>query len=388
MNTGRTVFAQLMDYLPRRRFQTIVRHYSGDYKMIRFSCLDQFLCLAFAQLTYRESLRDLEACLSAQPAKLYHLGFRGRVRRSTLADANEQRDWRIFADLAQQLIQEAHGLYAHDPFGAELNGAAYALDSTTIELCLELFPWARFRRRKGGIKLHTLLNLRGNIPSFILISEARQHDVGVLDLLVLEAGAFYVFDRGYLDFARLYRLQQAGAFFVTRSKRNMRFRVTESRPVAKGTGILCDQTIRLTGVHSATDYPAPLRRLKYRDAETGNVYVFITNNFTLSALTIAQLYKARWQVELFFKWIKQHLRIKAFFGTSDNAVKTQVWVAVSVYVLVAILKKRLALPHDLHRILQILSVHLFEKVNIQQLLTETDDSKTDGCFSNQLTLFD
>jgi len=388
MNTGRTVFAQLMDFLPQRRFQTIVQHYGGDYKIISFSCLDQFFCMAFAQLTYRESLRDLEACLSAQPAKLYHLGFRSQVHRSTLADANEQRDWRLFAEFAQLLIREAQLLYRHAAFGVGLAGAAYALDSTTIDLCLELFPWAQFRRHKGGIKLHTLLNLRGSIPSFILITAAQQHDVGVLDVLVYEAGAFYVFDRGYLDFARLYRLHQAGAFFVTRGKKNMRFRVRESRPIAKASGVLCDQTMRLTGPHSAGAYPAPLRRIKYRAAETGKGYVFLTNNFLLAARTIARLYKARWRVELFFKWIKQHLRIKAFFGTSDNAVKLQVWIAVSVYVLVAILKKRLALSHDLQRILQILSVHLFEKVNIQQLLTETTGAGTEGLSSNQLTLFD
>lgn len=388
MNEGRTVFAQIMDFLPKRRFQTIVERYRGDYKVSRCSCLDQFLCMAFAQLTYRESLRDIEACLSVQPTKLYHLGIRGRVRRSTLADANETRDWRIFADLAQLLIQEARGLYANADFGVDLDQTVYALDSTTIDLCLDLFPWAAFRRRKGGIKLHTLLDLRGSIPSFILVSPAKMHDIHVLDVLFFEPGAFYVFDRGYLDFARLYRIHLSGAYFVTRSKTNTQFRVIESRSVDKATGVLCDQTILLTGVHSETDYPAPLRRIKYRDAETGNTYVFLTNNFILSALTIAQLYKARWRVELFFKWIKGHLRIKAFFGTSDNAVKTQVWIAVSVYLLVAILKKRLMIGHDLHRLLQILSLQLFEKVDIQQLLAEIAITETPPSNCIQLLLFD
>ena len=388
MNAGRTVFAQVMDFLPKRRFQMLVQRYQGEYKVKHFSCLDQFLCMAFAQLTYRESLRDIEACLSAQPAKLYHLGIRSRVRRSTLADANETRDWRIFADLAQVLIQTARDLYAGSDLGVDLEQTVYALDSTTIDLCLALFPWAKFRRHKGGIKLHTLLDLRGSIPSFILISPAKMHDVRVLDVLLFEPGAFYIFDRGYIDFIRLYQIHQSGAFFVTRSKKNTQFRVIESRPADKSSGVLCDQTIRLSGVHSETDYPVPLRRIKYRDAETGTTYVFITNNFLLSALTIAKLYKARWQVELFFKWIKQHLRIKAFLGTSDNAVKTQVWIAVSVYLLVAILKKRLLSDHDPHRLLQILSVHLFEKVDIQQLLAETPVPEMEPCCCNQLSLFD
>ena len=310
------------------------------------------------------------------------------MRRSTLADANETRDWHIFADLAQVLIQTARDLYAGSDLGVELEQTVYALDSTTIDLCLALFPWAKFRRRKGGIKLHTLLDLRGSIPSFILISPAKMHDVRVLDMLLFEPGAFYIFDRGYIDFVRLYHLHQSGAFFVTRSKKNTQFRVVASRPVDKASGVLCDQTIRLAGVHSETDYPAPLRRIKYRDAETGNTYVFLTNNFLLSALTIAKLYKARWQVELFFKWIKQHLRIKSFLGTSDNAVKTQVWIAVSVYVLVAILKKRLLADQDPHRLLQILSVHLFEKVEIRQLLAETPVPELEPCCCNQLSLFD
>jgi len=388
MNAGRTVFAQVMDFLPKRRFQTIVQRYQGEYKIKHFSCLDQFLCMAFAQLTYRESLRDVEACLSAQPAKLYHLGIRSRVRRSTLADANEIRDWRIFADLAQVLIQTARGLYSGSDLGVDLEQTVYALDSTTIDLCLALFPWAKFRRHKGGIKLHTLLDLRGSIPSFILVSPAKMHAVRVLDVLLFEPGAFYIFDRGYLDFVRLYHIHQSGAFFVTRTKKNTQFRVVESRAVDKSIGILCDQTIRLAGVHSETDYPATLRRIKYRDAETGNTYAFLTNHFLLSALTIAKLYKARWQVELFFKWIKQHLRIQSFLGTSDNAVKTQVWIAVSVYLLVAILKKRLLVAHDPHRLLQILSVHLFEKVDIQQLLTEILIPETEPSSCNQLSLFD
>jgi hypothetical protein len=388
MNAGRTVFAQVMDFLPKRRFQTIVQRYQGEYKVKHFSCLDQFLCMAFAQLTYRESLRDIEACLSAQPAKLYHLGIRSRVRRSTLAGANETRDWRIFADLAQVLIQMARDLYSGSDLGVDLEQTVYALDSTTIDLCLALFPWAKFRRHKGGIKLHTLLDLRGSIPSFILVSPAKMHDVRILDVLLFEPGAFYIFDRGYIDFVRLYHIHQSGAFFVTRSKKNTQFRVAESRLVDKASGVLCDQTIRLAGVHSETDYPVPLRRIKYRDAETGNTYIFLTNNFLLSALTIAKLYKARWRVELFFKWIKQHLRIKSFLGTSDNAVKTQVWIAVSVYVLVAILKKRLLVDHDPHRLLQILSVHLFEKVNIQQLLVETPVPEMESCCCNQLSLFD
>lgn len=387
MNTGRTVFVQIMDFLPQRRFQTIVNRYNGNYKVTRFSCLDQFLCMAFAQLTFRESLRDIEATLGAQPNKLYHLGIGARVRRSTLADANETRDWRIFADLAQLLIKSARELYIHDNLGMDLDRTVYALDSTTIDLCIELFPWALYQRRHGAIKLHTLLDLHGSIPSFILISTGKLHDVCVLDSLILEAGAFYILDRGYLDSSRLYRVNQAGSFFVIRSRKNTQFRVIQSHPVQKSSGINCDQTIRLSGVDSHQNYPAPLRRIKYRDRENAKTYVYLTNHFHLPSTTIARLYRARWRVELFFRWIKQHLRIKAFFGTSENAVKTQVWIAVSVYLLVAILKKKKAIDSDLYRILQILSVHLFEKVDIQQLLTENESSENEALSGNQLKLF-
>jgi len=388
MNQGRTVFAQLMDYLPIRRFQAIVERHRGDRKVTRFHCLDQFYCMVFAQLTWRESLRDIEACLQAQPSKLYHLGIRARqVRRSTLADANEQRDWRIFAELAQLLIQEARALYADESIGIDLDEPVYAFDSTTIELCLALFPWARFRRRKGAIKLHTLLDIRGSIPSFIWLSTGKVHDVHGLDHLIFEPGSFYLFDRGYLDFLRLYRIHTSGAFFVTRAKRNMQFRVVASRPVDKRTGLRCDQTIVLTGVHSPQDYPDRLRRIRFVDAESGQGYVFISNNHTLPVLHIPHLYKLRWRVELFFKWIKQHLRIKAFYGTSSNAVLVQVWTAISAFVLVAILRKRLRIEMDMYRILQILSLHVFEKVPIYQLLTETKPQIDEDETSNQLTLF-
>jgi len=388
MHAGRPVFAQLMDFLPLPEFRRCVARYQGEYKVRGFSCLDQFLCLAFAQLTYRESLRDIETCLRAMQPKLYHLGIRGRVARSTLADANETRDWRIAADFAQVLIQIAKPLYATDPFGVELAATVYAFDSTTIDLCLALFPWARFRQHKGAIKLHTLLNLRGSIPEFLAISDGKLHDVNALDLLLPIPGAYYVVDRGYLDFARLFRFQQAGAFFVTRAKSNLQAARRYSHPVDKTTGLGCEQTIVLTGPQTATLYPLPLRRIRYTDPDTGKRLVFLTNDFTLPALTITQLYKARWQVELFFKWIKQHLRIKAFYGTSANAVKTQVWIAVSVYVLVAIVKKRLALPQSLYTILQVLSVTLFEKMPIQQALAMMPDtpSETEDC--NQLSLFD
>jgi len=377
-----------MDYLPIRRFQAIVERHRGDRKVTRFHCLDQFYCMVFAQLTWRESLRDIEACLQAQPSKLYHLGIRARqVRRSTLADANEQRDWRIFAELAQLLIQEARALYADESIGIDLDEPVYAFDSTTIELCLALFPWARFRRRKGAIKLHTLLDIRGSIPSFIWLSTGKVHDVHGLDHLIFEPGSFYLFDRGYLDFQRLYRIHTSGAFFVTRAKRNMQFRVVASRPVDKRTGLRCDQTIVLTGVHSPQDYPDRLRRIRFVDAESGQGYVFISNNHTLPVLHIPHLYKLRWRVELFFKWIKQHLRIKAFYGTSSNAVLVQVWTAISAFVLVAILRKRLRIEMDMYRILQILSLHVFEKVPIYQLLTETKPQIDEDETSNQLTLF-
>ena len=387
MHTGRTVFAQVMDLLPLQEFRGCVARYQGEYKVRGFSCLDQFLCLAFAQLTYRESLRDIETCLRAMQPKLYHMGIRGRVARSTLADANERRDWRIYADFAQGLIGTAKALYATEPFGVDLAATVYAFDSTTIDLCLALFPWARFRAHKGAVKLHTLLNLRGSIPEVVYISDGTRADVTSLDVLLPEPGAYYVLDRGYLDFARLARFQQVGAFFVTRAKANLQFARRYSHPVDKATGVRCDQTIVLTGPKTAHLYPLPLRRIRYTDPETGKRLVFLTDDFTLPALTIAHLYKARWRVELFFKWIKQHLRIKAFYGTSENAVKTQVWIAVAVYVLVAILKKRLGLPQSLYTILQVLSVTLFEKVPLHQALAMTHDTTPEDEDANQLSLF-
>jgi Transposase DDE domain/Domain of unknown function (DUF4372) len=388
MYTGRSVFAQLLDVLPRYEFHECVRRYRGHHRVRSFSCLDQFLCMAFAQLTYRESLRDIEICLRAVQVKLYHAGIRGRIARSTLADANEQRDWRIYADFAQVLIARARQLYAGDDFGVALAQTAYVFDSTTIDLCLTLFPWARFRRRKAAVKLHTLLDLRGRIPSFIHITQGKTHDVTVLDELVVEPGACYVMDRGYIDFGRLYALTQSGAFFVVRAKSNLAYARRESRPVDKATGLRSDQTIVLTGPKTSQEYPAPLRRISYVDAATHKRFVFLTNNFALPPLAIAQLYKCRWQVELFFKWIKQYLRIKAFYGTSENAVKIQIWIAVSVYVLVAILKKTLKLDRSLGEILQILSVTLFEKDELYQVLTTIDvqNETLDPC--NQLNLFD
>ena len=388
MNMGRTVFAQLMGLMPMYEFRKCTDRYRGNYKVRTFSCLDQFLCMAFAQLTYRESLRDIEACLRSVGAKLYHMGIRGKVSRSTLSDANESRDWRIFADFAQVLIHTARQLYANEELSVQLDQTVYALDSTTIDLCLSLFPWAKFRKTKSAIKLHTLLDLRGNIPSFIHITEGKVHDVNVLDVLIAEPGAFYVMDRGYLDFARLYALTQALAFFITRAKTNTRLRRLYSHPVDKSTGLRSDQTIVLTGTETSKDYPQKLRRITYFDADTRKKFVFLTNNFCLSALTIAQLYKCRWQVELFFKWIKQHLRIKAFYGTSENAVKTQVWTAISVYVLVAILRKRLDLDSSLYTILQILSVTALEKTPITEVLTPTGYTIPQGQCHNQLTLFD
>lgn len=388
MNTGRTVFSQVMDFLPLRDFRKCVARYRGQYKMQKFSCLDQFFCMAFAQLTYRESLRDIEACLRAMRPKLYHMGIRARVSRSTLADANENRDWRMYADFAQVLIATAKRLYADEDFGIELEGAIYAFDSTTIDLCLSLFPWARFRQTKSAIKLHTLLNLRGSIPEFIHISEGRVHDVNILDMLLTQPGSFYVMDRAYLDFARLHAVHQSAAFFVTRAKRRLRFKRQYSRPVDKSTGLRCDQTIILTGLDTAKEYPQPLRRIRYHDGDTHKTFAFLTNNFVLPSLIIAQLYKARWLVELFFKWIKQHLRIKAFYGTSENAVKTQIWIAVSVYVLVAIVKKRLGLKQSLYTILQILSITLFEKTPILQAFSEEIYKTQTGGSCNQLMLFD
>ena len=388
MNSGKTVFSQVMDFLPLREFHKCVTRYRGHHKVRKFSCLDQFLCMAFAQLTYRESLRDIEACLRAMQSKLYHMGIRTRVSRSTLGDANEKRDWRIYANFAQTLIAIAKPLYADEDFGVELDATVYALDSTTIDLCLSLFPWARFRQRKGAVKLHTLLNLRGNIPEFIHISDGKMHDVNILDILVSEPGAFYIMDRGYLDFSRLYVIHQALAFFVTRAKRGLQLRRRYSRSIDKSAGLRFDQTIILTGVYTPKGYPEPLRRIGYYDAESCKGMVFLTNNFELPALAIAQLYKARWQVELFFKWIKQHLRIKAFYGTSENAVKTQIWIAISVYVLVAIIKKRLRLEQSLYTILQILSVTLFEKTPILQAFSQGHYKTDTEPPLNQLNLFD
>lgn len=388
MHAGRFMFSQLMDFLPKYDYSKCVRRYRGNHRIRAFSCYDQFLCMAFGQLTYRESLRDIVTCLGVLKSKLFHIGIRGNVSRSTLADANENRDWRIYADFAQVLIAEARGLYANEDFGIELNNTVYALDASTIDLCLSLFPWARFRKTKGAVKLHTLLNLRGNIPEFIHISDGKLHDVNVLDLMIPEAGSIYVMDRGYVDFKRLYTLHQATAFFVTRAKSNFLCKRRYSRPVEKKTGLQCDQTVVLMGVHSRKDYPETMRRIVYHNAETGKRFVFLTNNCVLPALAIAQLYKARWQVELFFKWIKQHLRIKAFYGTSENAVKTQIWIAVCVYVLVAIVKKRLGLDQSLYTILQILSVGLFDKTPILRAFSGDQSINEMDQTCNQLLLFD
>jgi hypothetical protein len=388
MYKDRLVFAQLLDFLPRHDFDKCVRRYRGNYRTRDFSCRDQFLAMAFAQLTYRESLRDIETCLRSVQTKLYHMGFRGRIARSTLADANRRRDWRIYADFAQTLIHRARRLYVNEPLGVDLKGAAYALDSTTIDLCLSLFPWATFRRRKGAIKLHTLLDLRGNIPCFIRVSQGKLHDVNILDELLVEPGAFYIMDKAYLDYARLYRLHQQAAFFLTRAKKNLDYKRLKSHPIDKATGLRSDQTIVLAGVKSSQSYPEPLRKICYFDVETDKRFVFLTNNLVLPALTIAQLYKCRWQIELFFKWIKQHLRIKAFYGTSPCAVRTQVWIAISVYVLVAIVKKELKIERSLSEILQILSVNPFEKTPVFPLLTTDDHQMPNPTFPNQLTLFD
>lgn len=388
MNTGKTIFAQIMEFLPQPEFRQCVNRYQGNYKVQSFSCFDQFLCMAFAQLTYRESLRDIETCLRSMQPKLYHMGFRGTISRSTLADANENRDWRIYADFAQVLIHRARHLYRDDDFGIELDQTVYALDSTTIDLCLSLFPWARFRKTKAGIKLHTLLDLRGPIPSSIEITDAKFHDVNILDDLIPEAGSFYIMDRGYLDFLRLYLFHQSGAFFVIRAKSNLKYQRLYSHTIDKSTGLRADQTILLTVMQSSKDYPERLRRIRYFDTELDKKLVFLTNNFVLPALTIPQLYKCRWQVELFFKWIKQHLRIKAFYGTSENAVKTQIWIAVSVYVLIAIIKKQLKLDLSLYSFLQILSVTQFEKVLMLQLVTAPDYKTYNSDSDNQLLLFD
>jgi hypothetical protein len=388
MNSGRTVFAQLIDHLPAYQFQKCVAHYDGDRRLRGFSCWDQLLCLAFAQLTYRESLRDIEACLRAVQPKLFHMGFRGKVSRSTLADANEAHDWRIYADFAQSLIKIARPLYAGEPLGFDLDGTVYALDSSTIDLCLSVFPWARFRARKAAVKLHTLLDVRGSIPTFIEVTPGKIHDVNVLDQIVPEAGSFYVMDRAYVDFQRLYVFQLCAAFFVVRVKKGMQLRRRCSRPVEAAQGLLSDHTVVLAAPRSARHYPETLRRIRYHDREQDRRLSFLTNNFDLPALTVALLYKSRWKVELFFKWIKQHLRIKAFYGTSENAVKTQIWIAVSVYVLVAILKKRLELEPSLHQILQTLSVTLFEKTPILQAFHDADSKVSLPASPNQLNLFD
>ena len=388
MNQGRTVFSQLLSFLPDREFRRCVAHYNGDARLRGFSCWDQYLSMSFAQLTYRESLRDIEACLQSLGPKLYHLGFRGRVARSTLADANEAHDWRIYADFAQVLIRMARPLYASDPIGVELEESLYALDSTTIDLCLSLFPWAKFRRRKAAVKMHTLLDLHGNIPTFISVTDGKVHDVNILDEIFPEAGAFYDMDRGYLDFQRLYWFTLCTAFFVVRTKSNVLLQRRYSHPVDKTTGVRSDHTVILTAFETAKVYPEALRRVHYFDQTTNKRFRFLTNNFTLPALTIVQMYKARWQVELFFRWIKQHLRIKAFYGTTENAVKTQIWIAVSVYVLVAIVRKRLGLESSLYQILQILSVTLFEKTPILQALQPSNSHQNLFDYANQLNLFD
>jgi len=377
-----------MDFLPIYEFHQCVQRYHGHYKMKSFSCWDQFLCMAFAQLTYRESLRDIETCLRSTQRKLYHMGIRGKVSRNTLAHANQVRDWRIYADFAQILITRARRLYAHDTFGVELNQTAYALDSTTIDLCLSLFQWAKFRKRKGAVKLHTLLDLHGSIPSIVTITHGKVHDVTILDQLIFEPSAFYIVDRGYLDFIRLYVIQQSSAFFVTRTKNNFRFRRLYSRPVDKSTGVQSDQIIVLEGFYSHKAYPDKLRRIRYFDTDQNKRLIFLTNNFTLPALTIAKLFQCRWQIEIFFKWIKQHLRIKAFYGTTENAVKTQIWIAIAIYVLVAIVKKQLHLDLSLYTILQILSVTLFEKTPILEALSIIQPQESKGVPRNQLTLFD
>ena len=387
MYSGPLVFTQIMDFMPLKTFQRCVARYQGNFSVKQFTCMDQFRAMAFAQLAYRESLRDIEACLRAQSNKLYHMGIRSKVSRSTLAEANEMRDWRIYADFAQHLIRLARQLYHKEALAVELQNTVYALDATTIDLCLSLFPWARFRETKGAVRLHTLLDLRGNIPSFIHISDGKLHEVNVLDIIPLETGAFYIMDRGFLDFSRLHAVTRASAFFVIRAKSNLKCRRLYSHPVDKVTGVVCDQSILLTLPKSAGDYPDKLRRVRYYDAETEKTLVFLTNNFLLPAITIAQLYKQRWQVELFFKWIKQNLRIKSFYGTSENAVKTQIWIAVSVYLIVAIIKKRLNIQESLYTILQVLSVSLFERTSMFRLLTFHDYTSNTDMNHNQLNLF-
>jgi len=388
MHIGKLVFSQVMEHLPVHEFQKCVARYGGDYKSRGFSCRDQFLCMSFAQLTFRESLRDIESCLRSVPEKLYHLGFRGNISRSTLADANELRDWRIYADFAGALIRIARPMYASDPLGIDLDATVYAMDSTTIDLCLSVFPWAHFRDRKAAVKMHTLLDLRGSIPSFIAVSDGKRHDVHLLDEIAVEAGAFYVMDRAYLDFKRLHAFHRAGAFFVTRTKAGIILKRRYSHPVVAGTGVSSDQTVVPGTAGSGKSYPSPLRRIRFVDPEQARSLIFLTNNFDLPALTIAQLYKSRWRIELFFKWIKQHLRIKAFYGVSENAVKTQIWIAVASYVLIAILKRRLLLTGSLHEILQVLSLNLFEKTPLLQAFGDVESHEKSTPFSNQLSLLD
>ena len=388
MNSGKMIFSQLMDFLPSQEFRRCVDRYKGNYKLQRFSCWDQFLCMAFAQLTYRESLRDIEACLRSAGTKLYHMGIRNRVARNTLANANQVRDWRIYADFAHALIATARELYIGDSFGLDLQQTVYAMDSTMIDLCLSLFPWAKYRKRDGAVKLHTLLDLRGNIPSVVIVTHGKVHDVNFLHQLIFEPGSFYVMDRGYLDFERLHTIGLASAFFVIRAKSHIVIKRLYSRPVDKSTGVRSDQIITFSGFYAHKDYPDKLRRIHFYDNETNKRLIFLTNNFTLSAFTIAQLYRCRWQVELFFRWIKQHLRIKAFYGTSENALKTQIWIAISIYVLVAIIKKSLNLHGSLYRILQILSVNVFEKTPILEALSDADDQNASEESCNQFTLFE
>jgi len=389
MNPGKTIFSQIMSFIPKYEFDKRVIKYKGNYKIRQFSCWDQFLSMSFAQLTYRESLRDIEVCLNAQPNKLYHMGIKGHVSRTNLANANRKRDWRIYAEFAQVLISQARKLYHDDPeFIVDLDNTIYALDATTIDLCLSLFPWAKFRKHKGAVKLHTLLDIQGSIPVFIEITSGLVHDVNILDVLIPEPGSFYVMDRGYLDFERLYRIKESLGYFIIRAKKNMKFQRTESREVDKSTGLRCDQVIRLTGINTRKSYPDKLRRVKYHDYKTDKILVFLTNNFDIPALTVAELYRNRWRVELFFKWIKQHLKIKSFFGTSPNAVKTQIWIAISIYVMVAIIRKMEKIELNLYTILQIFSVSLFEKVPIYQLLTDDSLQTFDRDSRNQLILFE
>jgi hypothetical protein len=387
MNSGKTIFAQLMDFIPTYEFRKCVERYDGNYKVQSFSCWDQFLTMAFAQLTYRESLRDIEACLRMAPAKLYHMGFRSRISRNTLSNANQVRDWRIYADFAQLLISMARSLYVEDEFGIHLKRTVYALDATTIDLCLSLFPWAQFRKHKAAVKLHTLIDLRGSIPTVVIITDGKVHEVNILDQILWEAGAIYLMDRGYLDFSRLYSIHQSGAFFITRAKKRFDYKRLLSMPADKTRGVKSDQAVTLKNFYPKQGYPERLRRIHYFDCTTQNRLIFLTNNFRLSALTIADLYRCRWQVELFFRWIKQHLRIKAFYGTSENAVKTQIWIAISIYVLVAIVKKHLNLDRSLYSILQILSLSLLEKIPISQALSGIDDIENKDEFCNQLNLF-